>query len=183
MASYVKGFLVLFVLVSVLLHLPPGKTYQKYIRFFSQFILTLALLAPVLRFFGDKDAFLELIAYEKFTEELAAVSRDMKQVEYLYSDYHKEAYEDAIAEDVGRIAESHSFAVQGCEVCLSKEYEVERISLIVGEKNEEDAISGILLKDDVSGETEEIIFSELKKELTEFYGIDASKITIAYESG
>ena len=83
MASYVKGFLVLFVLVSVLLHLPPGKTYQKYIRFFSQFILTLALLAPVLRFFGDKDAFLELIAYEKFTEELVAVSRDMKQVEYL----------------------------------------------------------------------------------------------------
>ena len=182
MASYVKGFLVLFVLVSVLLHLPPGKTYQKYIRFFSQFILTLALLAPVLRFFGDKDAFLELIAYEKFTEELAAI-RDMKQVEYLYSDYHKEAYEDAIAEDVGRIAESHCLRCKAARSVFPRNMRWNVFLLSLEKKMRRYVISGILLKDNVSGETEGDYFLELKKELTEFYGIDASKITIAYESG
>lgn len=184
MAFYVKGFLVLFVVVSVLLHLPPGRVYQKYIRFFAQFVLTLALLTPVLSFFGDGERFQKLIAYEEFTEELAQVAQDMKQVEYLYGDYHREAYEQAIAEDVSRIAQGYDFTVQECDVRLSGEYEVDSIVLTVLENDERpETVSRVVIDQVVREETEHIAFAGLRQELTDFYGLDGEGLVIQYAGG
>lgn len=65
MVAYVRGFIVLFVVLTILLHLPPQENYRKYIRFFTELILTLALLTPVLSVFCDSAEFLELIEYER----------------------------------------------------------------------------------------------------------------------
>lgn len=184
MAFYGKGFLVLFVVVSVLLHLPPGRTYQKYIRFFAQFVLTLALLTPVLSFFGDGERFQKMIAYEEFTEELAQVSQDMKQVEYLYGDYHRQAYEQAIAEDVGRIVLGYDLALQECEVRLSGDYEVERIVLTVLENGDrQETVSRVVIDQVAREETEHTAFARLRQELTDFYGLDEEALVIQYAGG
>lgn len=184
MIAYVKGFLALFVLLTVLLHLLPGNGYQKYIHFFAEFIMTLAILTPILSILGDSDEFLKLVEYEAFTEELASVSKDMQHMEYLYGDYHREAYEEAIAEDVKRIAEGYAFCVKEVSVTLSEEYTVNNISLWVTENaNEEIAISRVTLGEEKESADEDIICAELKQELMEFYQLDESKIKIQYGDG
>lgn len=165
MAAYVRGFIVLFVVLTILLHLPSQENYGKYIRFFSELILMMALLAPVLSVFCDSDELLELIEYEAFTEELSMVSEDMEHIEYLYGDYHREVYEDAIGEDVKRIAEGYRFSVQEVEVKLSEEYEVEYIALRI------------------SGEGEADIDRELKAELMGYYQLEEKEIEIRYGKG
>lgn len=165
MVAYVRGFIVLFVVLTILLHLPPQENYRKYIRFFTELILTLALLTPVLSVFCDSAEFLELIEYEAFTEELSMVSEDMEHIEYLYGDYHREAYEDAIGEDVRRIAEGYHFSVQDVVVELSEEYEVEYIAL------------------QISGEGEASVSRELKAELRGYYQLEEKEIEIRYGKG
>lgn len=184
MTTYVRGFIALFLLLTALLHLPPQKSYQKYIRFFAELILTLALLTPVLSVICDSEEFLRLIDYEEFTEELGEVSKDMQQVEYLYGDYHKAAYEEAIAGDVKRIAEGHSFFVQDVSVELSEEYTVEHISLwVAGEAKEQVIVEQVVLEQTVREENGNSICEKLRQELMEFYHLDEANIEIQYGNG
>lgn len=184
MVTYVKGFIALFLLLTALLHLPPQKSYQKYIRFFAELILTLALLAPVLSVICDSEEFLKLVDYEEFTEELNEVSKDMQQMEYLYGDYHKAAYEEAIAEDVKRIAEGQAFFVQSVSVELSKEYTVEHIFLqVTGEEKEQVIVERVVLEQSAREENGNIVCEKLRQELMEFYQLDETKIEIQYGNG
>lgn len=93
------------------------------------------------------------------------VSEDMEHIEYLYGDYHREAYEDAIGEDVRRIAEGYHFSVQDVVVELSEEYEVEYIAL------------------QISGEGEASVSRELKAELRGYYQLEEKEIEIRYGKG
>ena len=38
MNAYMRGFVILFVLLVLLSYLPPGKQYRKYIRFYAQLL-------------------------------------------------------------------------------------------------------------------------------------------------
>lgn len=183
MAAYAKGFISLFVVLTILMHLPQKENYRKYIRFFAELILTIALLSPVLSVFWDNEAFLDLIAYEAFIEELSMVSEDMKHVEYLYGDYHKKAYEEAIGEDVVRIAEGYHFFVQAVEVNLSDAYAVECIALQVTENDKEQIVIEPI---DLTWEREEnepAACRKLKEALMEYYQLEEEAIEIRYGNG
>ena len=54
MNAYVRGFVILFVLLVLLSYLPPGKQYRKYIRFYAQLLMVLAALRPLFVLFGGK---------------------------------------------------------------------------------------------------------------------------------
>lgn len=185
MALYVKGFIVLFVVLTVLLHLPPQENYRKYIRFFSELILTMALLSPVLSVFCDSDEFLELIAYEAFAEELSMVSEDMQHIQYLYADYHKEAYEDAIGEDVKRIAEGYHFKVQEVAVKLSEDYVVEYITLRISEDDAEQVVieQVNVMREERAADEEPVNGKGLKAELMTYYQLEEGEIEIRYGKG
>ncbi len=184
MITYVRGIIALFLLLTVLLHLPPGKSYQKYIRFFAELILMLALLAPVLSIFCDSEEFLRMVDYEEFEEQLCEVSKDMQNMEYLYGDYHRAAYEEAIAEDVKLMAEGQGFFVQDVSVELSEEYTMEHISLWVTEEEQEQiVVEQVFRKQSAGAENGDMIFAKLRQELLEFYQLDESEIEIQYGNG
>lgn len=63
MNAYMRGFVILFVLLVLLSYLPPGKQYRKYIRFYAQLLMVLAALRPLFVLFGGKDTFYEKMAY------------------------------------------------------------------------------------------------------------------------
>lgn len=46
--SYLKSYVILFLVLTILLEMVPKAGMQKYIRFFSQMILAFGLLYPVL---------------------------------------------------------------------------------------------------------------------------------------
>ena len=55
MNAYMRGFVILFVLLVLLSYLPPGKQYRKYIRFYAQLLMVLAALRPLFVLFGGKN--------------------------------------------------------------------------------------------------------------------------------
>ena len=67
--SYLKSYVILFLVLTILLEMVPKAGMQKYIRFFSQMILVFGLLYPVLGWMGESDAFLEKIEYQSFFTE------------------------------------------------------------------------------------------------------------------
>lgn len=184
MAAYIKGLLALVLLVTVLLHLPPGNSYRRYIRFFAELLLMLALLTPVLSLLGDGEVLLEQIAYEEFSEERKELAQDMQNMEYLYGDYHKRAYEKAIAQDVTRMAEGYAFTVKEAEVQLSDAYAVEQIRLwILPAEVAQAAMERGAVEKDMQKGTGEMVCMELRQELMEFYGLATSQIQIQYGDG
>lgn len=180
MLAYVRGFITLFVLLTLLLYLPPGKSYQKYIRFFAELILTLSIISPVMSVICDSDEFLELIEYEEFTENLSEISKDMQRIEYLHSDYYLEEYETAIEEDVKRIAEGYGFSVKEARVHMTEDYTVDKIQLWVTDQSGEQIVIGKIVLDEGTKTQTDAVYAGLIQELSDYYHLDSSKIEIGY---
>ena len=93
MTVYVKSFLVLFVLLALLLYLPPGRRLQKYIRFFTGLILMLLLLTPFLSLTGSGEIFQELYhgyeqeQYKRELQEQEAYFQDLDLLDFLPEEY------------------------------------------------------------------------------------------------
>lgn len=200
MLSYIKGFIALFVLLIVLLHLAPGKSYQKYIRFFAEMLLTISLLTPVLSVVCDKEEFLDLIEYEAFMSELQETSKDMEKIEYLNNDHYIEEYESAIETDVRQMAEVYDFVVQEVKVDMAEDYTISYIKLELTDQTNEQVVIGKIVIDeqeniDVTaksdhksadgaeendGEQSDTKYAALLQDLEDYYQIDRSKIGIQY---
>lgn len=173
--DYIKEFLALFVLMTMLLYLVPGEAFKKYVRFFMEFVLTLGVLAPVLSFFYDSDEFLEKIAYEEFTSGLAELSKDTQKISFLQNPYYIEEYEQAIEVDVAQIAEQYEFTVTKVEAELSDTYELESVSLWITNQNQ-----GEFASDAAEDEDKEYLYAGLKEKLLSYYQVDEEKIEIHY---
>ena len=77
--SYLKSYVILFLVLTILLEMVPKAGMQKYIRFFSQMILAFGLLYPVLGWMGESDAFLEKIEYQSFYRKWRRSSQMQKK--------------------------------------------------------------------------------------------------------
>ena len=187
MVAYVKGFIVLFVILTLLLYLPPGKTYQKYIRFFTELILTIGLLTPMLSALFNGEEFLELIEYETFTENLSELSKDMEQIEYIHNDYYIEEYERAIEEDVSMIAEpiaeKYGLNVREAKVHMTEEYVIDQVELwITNQTEDEIVIDEINFSEESNREEMSTIYEGIAEEVADYYKIDSAAVLIQYAS-
>lgn len=179
--EYIRSFLALFVLLMLLLYLVPGEGFRKYIQFFSEIVLAIGFLYPVLSALYDSDAFLEKVEYEAFTEGLSEIARDTRKIEFLQNDYYIGEYERAIGMDVERIARQYDFDVTSVRVHLADDYTLDAISLALTEPGGDAITVGRV---NVSGGAgEEAVCAGLKKELSQYYQIDEALIEIHYSAG
>lgn len=159
-----------------MVYLVPGNSFQKYIRFFTEVILTFAFLSPILSLFCDSDAFMEMIQYESFTESLSEISKDTQKIEFLQNDYYIRKYEIAIEEDVRLIAETEGYFVQEVSVGLTEDYVIDTISLTVTEEAADDILIG---KIEIGGAAkQDETYADLKEKLAGYYQIEESRIVI-----
>lgn len=190
MAEYIRGFLALFILMTMLLHLIPGESMKKYIRFFAEIVLVAGFLTPILSLFYDSEEFLRKIDYETFTENISQISMDMQRVEYMQADYYRKEYETAIAEDVWQMADTiaavYGYEVSDVSVRLTEDYKMDVIQMSFDRADSENIfIDEIVLGDD-SGDRgretggDERMTKELKKQLTEYYQTQEDRITVTY---
>lgn len=179
MMGYIRGILVLFVLMTLLLYLVPGENFRKYIRFFTELVLTIGVLMPVLSLICDSDEFLAMIEYEEFSGSLSELSRDMQRMEYIQNDYYIEEYETAIEGDVARMAEDYGYTVQEADVHMTEDYTLDAIRLLVTGKSSDGIVIGkIILEDNAAKEGSTGLSKSLKKELAEYYQMEESQIEI-----
>lgn len=182
MLEYIRGILTLFVLMTLLLYLIPGEKFQKYIRFFTELVLTLGFVMPVLSLFGDSEKFMKMIDYEEFTESLSEISRDSQRMEFLQNDYYLKEYETAIEGDIMSIAESYGFTVNRADAHLTEDYTLDSIELTVSNRGSDEIVIGKIMEGDLAETGEDDgVCTGLKEELAEYYRMDQSLISIRYQ--
>lgn len=80
--AWIRNLAYFMVLSSVFLHVVPGKTYQKYIRFFTGLLLVILLISPLLRLAGMRDAFRSVYegsGYQEIIEQMEKVGTQLYQ--------------------------------------------------------------------------------------------------------
>lgn len=182
MLGFIRGFIALFVLMTIFIYLVPGDNFKKYIRFFSEIILAIGFLYPVLSIVCDNDQFLQNIQYEEFMVNLSETSRSAERIEYVQNDYYIREYENAVAEDVKRIAQQYEFGVSDVEIHLTEQYTIERIRLAITNQSEPEIVIGKISIEEGETEDREGVYTELKQELAEYYQVDEARIEIQYWS-
>lgn len=178
--SYVKSYIILFFIVTLLVHMVPKEHFQKYIRFFAQMLLVFGLLYPVLDKIGASDAFLEKIQYDSFFQQMEQTRMDAEQLAYLGNDSYIEQYETAIATDLQQILQRYGFLAKEVLVNVTSDYEIASISITL--KTSERKIGqkeGIHTKKVTVGEEKEMIDTEqLKEILLAYYQLSEEQLEI-----
>lgn len=177
--DYLKGFIALSLLLTVLNHMVPRKGFQKYVHFFSEMLLAFGIIYPVLNLFGDSDFFLEKIHYEAFLEELNEVSMDAEKIQYLQNDIYVEEYEEAIALDVGNLINQYDYEAKQVRVELSETFEIEQISVeLEKQRKEEIAVGKIMVEDGENTLAEELLCQKIEEKIMNCYEIGKEQLTV-----
>lgn len=182
--DYIKGFIALFLLLTVLTHMVPKKSFQKYVHFFSEMLLAFGMIYPVLSLLGNSDFFLEKIHYEAFAEELNEVSMDAKKIQYMRNDVYVKEYEEAIALDVQNIISQNEYEAKQVTVELSETFEIEQITVELEAPVEKEIMVGKIMAEDTEGGNtlaEELACRELEEKILSYYEISNEKIQVAYD--
>lgn len=181
--GWIKGIVILFVVLSALMYLVPQKQYKKYIQFFIEMLIVVAIITPVSKVIYANEDFEEMIKYSQFWQELENMQKDTDKMEFLQSDYYKQEYEQAIGEDIAQMAEDKEFECEEVQVALSDNYEIEAVSMQVSKSGESDdaavekiVIAGSQSSDELQGS----ITNELREKIKDFYQLEDSQITITY---
>ena len=103
--EWMRGIVLLFFLLTALLYFIPRDVYKKYIRFFMEMVLVLAILLPVMKLFYGEDPFGKMVHYDEFWQELSNLKTDMEHMEYLQNEYYAEQYEQEIGADIKSMAD------------------------------------------------------------------------------
>lgn len=173
--DWIRSFFVLFMLLTLLLFLVSGSSFEKYIRFFSEVILAVAFLSPVLSIVFDSDTFFELVQYETIANSLSELSQDTAKIRFAQNDYYVDKYESAIAADIRQIAEADGYVVKEVSVCLSEEYVLEEVVIAVSGKNT-DIVT--IQKVQIKNRDEVQDSDELREKIAGYYQIGEERIRI-----
>ena len=96
--AYVKGFLVLFLLIKVLLYFVPKNVFGKYIAFFAGVILVIGMLYPLMQFWGQEEVVLEKLEQEAWEERILEITAEAKQMQDSGKRLMEEKYQNLIEE-------------------------------------------------------------------------------------
>ncbi len=91
--TWMQNIVFFLVIVTAVLEVLPGTSYQKYIRFFTGLILMLLLLTPFLSLTGSGEIFQELYhgyeqeQYKRELQEQEAYFQDLDLLDFLPEEY------------------------------------------------------------------------------------------------
>lgn len=190
--EWMKGIVILFVVLSALMYLVPKEQYKKYIQFFMEMVLVIAVISPISKVIYASEDFEEKIHYSQFWQEMENVQMDVEKMDFIQNDYHRAEYEIAIEEDIRLMAEGKEYEIDQIDATLSEKYELESVIIVVKTTKEGNEESGWEVEDisvDTIGGGESLAekaileqgLSELKKEIGSFYQLEEEQIVIRLE--
>lgn len=175
--GWVKNLVCFYLLITVVLHLLPQKSYRKYIHFFLGILLTILVASPILSLLGNEEEILQKISQIEFFQDMDNIKLDTEHLETTQKELYIKEYERALGMDVSRMAEERQLVPQKVEVRLTEEYQVDFIEMTVSFQ-EEDSI--FMQKASYTEDHEEYPqVYELRRDLMEFYRLDEEQIHIA----
>lgn len=127
--SWIKEFLIIYLILTVLMHLVANDQYKKYLRFFSGIILLTALVSPVMKLSGSAGRLESLISYEAFWEQLDSARQDTQKMEFLQNNHYVKKYEEAVAQDIYERSVQQGYPVSRVSAALTEDYEISSVSV------------------------------------------------------
>lgn len=171
--EWVKNYSMIFLLMTVATSVASKKEYQKYIRLFVEIILVITLANPLLLAFGKSEDLFEKISFESFWQGLEEIKMDRDKMDFLNDDYYVDYYENAVAADVGLLAEKFGYTLIDASVVFNDKMEAESLEIKVAKREVEPVIIGSISKEP---EREEI--AALRQKIAAYYQMDEDCISI-----
>lgn len=151
MNGYIKSFLYLMLVISVLGMMSPSKEYDKYIKFFISLLFVISILSPVVTVIKREDiSFLLNNNYISVNEFESKINQDSIDVNSLI----KEEYQDKLQNNIMNALEKQYYIKSSVEVDInddetSKYYgDIENIDVIINKKdiNKKDRLKNYISK-------------------------------------
>lgn len=151
MNGYIKSFLYLMLVISVLGMMSPSKEYDKYIKFFISLLFVISILSPVVTVIKREDiSFLLNNNYISVNEFESRINQDSIDVNSLI----KEEYQDKLQNNIMNALEKQYYIKSSVEVDInddetSKYYgDIENIDVIINKKdiNKKDRLKNYISK-------------------------------------
>ncbi|MGN0341306.1 MAG: stage III sporulation protein AF [Roseburia sp.] len=130
--QWVRSIAILYVVGQVLVYLAQGKKYEKYIHFYVQLVLLLAITRPVFSLLGDEEEFRNRISFHEFSQEMQEQKAQLEQLQSGSNDLYIRECEQLVEEDVSEFLGEQSDNFGEVKVTLSEELEIEHIGVSVG---------------------------------------------------
>lgn len=151
MNGYIKSFLYLMLVISVLGMMSPSKEYDKYIKFFISLLFVISILSPIVTVIKREDiSFLLNNNYISVNEFESRINQDSIDVNSLI----KEEYQDKLQNNIMNALEKQYYIKSSVEVDInddetSKYYgDIENIDVIINKKdiNKKDRLKNYISK-------------------------------------
>lgn len=172
--GWVKNYILVFFLMSVLLSLVSKKEYKSYIRFFMEMVLIVALVTPILGALGKSEDFLKKIEYDRFWQELNTIQTDEKKMNYINEEYYIDYYEEMVAKDALSFAKQEGYEVEEADVVMDGDYQI----LSIGLKGVWSETDSSIKVEQIGGEEKEEETLGLQEKVAEYYQLETSAVTI-----
>lgn len=130
--NWIRSILILYFLMMIVLYFTAGESYKKFIRFFMGLVLTLTLLRPVLKLFGQEEALQEGITYESFRQSMEEAQFDFSRMEEAENEVYRRQYEQALEKQFLEEAKEKLLDIEEITVSLNGNYEPEQVTIREG---------------------------------------------------
>lgn len=127
--NWMKQFLILYLILTILMQLAAADEYKKYIRFLSGIILLLALITPVLRLSDNGNGQKLSENYAEFWEQIDAFSKDAQKLQLQQNSYEQQTYEHAVSANMTAQIEEQGILVSQIRVKLSEDYKLQSVDV------------------------------------------------------
>ena len=95
MLEWIEKFVIIYLFLASFIYLVPSEKYRKYIRFFTEMILIITLLLPVLEYLDGRKLAEYEDTYRSFTEEKEQREQEAQEYQYLDKDYMNYVFGEA----------------------------------------------------------------------------------------
>ena len=130
--GWVRNLAGYFIFLSVLDNLIPSKSYGRYIRLFAGMVLILLVVRPLTGSLGLEDRIAGFYEGLVFRYQADGLKQDILGIEQQRREQMIDRYEQAVAEDVERMAREEGFTVVGSRAAISREEGTERFGTVTG---------------------------------------------------
>lgn len=173
--QWVKNIAVFYIIASLVMHLIPGKNYQKYIKLFLGIITIILLLKPLGEILKLEDNYRNYLNNNLNFQMQESLKSELQIVDELQKEAVIGDYKEKIRENIKNYVESIEIKYIDADV------EIE----LNEQKSNFGGITGISVYVDDNGITdssvnpsEELISIEIKKYLANFYNLDKRNINV-----
>lgn len=127
--GWMKEFLILYLILTILMQLAAAEEYKKYLRFLSGIILLLVLITPVLRLTGSGGGQRMEQSYETFWKRMDDFTKDADRIRQQQDRYELQLYEDRVSENLTAQVQEQGMSVSQIRVTLSEDYKIQQAAV------------------------------------------------------